>query len=108
MTDFIMKRNDTSPAIEMQLFSNAGSAVPISGATVRFHMKNAQTQEIVINAVATIVDATAGIVKYAWSSLDTVASGRYLAEWEVTYSDSKIETFPNNGNQVIVITDDLA
>lgn len=108
MTDFVMKRNDTSPAIEMQLLSNAGSAVPISGATVRFHMKNAQTQEIVINAVATIVNAATGIVKYEWDSLDTLTSGRYLAEWEVTYSDSRIETFPNNGNQVIVITDDLA
>lgn len=107
MPDFIMKRNDTSPAIEIQLLDNSGSAVPTNGATVRFHMKRSIDDVVVIDELATIVDDATGIHRYEWIIEDTAVSGLYYAEWEVTFADSKIETFPNDRHQSISIVDDI-
>jgi hypothetical protein len=46
-------------------------------------------------------------VQYDWSAADTATIGTYNAEFEVTYGDSSIETFPNNGFISVVVTDDL-
>lgn len=51
--------------------------------------------------------ATSGIVKYVWQSSDTAEPDTCRAEFEVTYADSTIETFPNNGYIEVVITNDL-
>jgi hypothetical protein len=53
--------------------------------------------------------ATAGIVRYDPLATDTDTVAVYDQEWEVTFADSKVATFPNTAtkNQVI-ITDDLA
>jgi len=55
----------------------------------------------------TIVDASGGIVKYDWSPSDTDTVGTYYVEFEVTKADNSVETFPNNGNAVVVITSSL-
>lgn len=61
-----------------------------------------------VNAVATIVDASNGIVKYDFTASDTDTTGWYWAEFEVTFSDASIETFPNSGYFSIKITPNLA
>ena len=57
---------------------------------------------------ATIIGALTGQVRYAWSASDTALIGTYNGEFEVTYSDNSVETFPNNGFISIEVTDDLA
>lgn len=51
---------------------------------------------------------SAGKVRYNWSASDTASVGTYEGEFEVTFADSTIETFPNSGFFSIIVTDDLA
>lgn len=100
---FTVKRGDTSPSLQY----NLQPAVSLGGASVVFNMSLRSTGAVVINrAPATIV--ADGVVRYDWQPGDSDVAGTYLAEFEVTYSDSGVETFPNEGFIVVVVTDDIA
>jgi len=98
---FYLKQNDTRPSYVAQLLQD-GSAVDLAGATVRFHMGS------VVDAPATIVDASTGVVRYDWLATDTAVAGTYNAEFEVTFSDGAVETFPNKDYLQIVIGEKVA
>lgn len=101
---FYIKQNDTSPAIEFQL----DPVVDLTGATVVFNMAQQDGTAKISRGVASVVGAAAdGIVKYDWSDGDTDTAGTFFGEFEVTYSDGSIETFPNADNIAVVITSDL-
>lgn len=105
---FNIKQNDTSPSIQTTLLDGNGLAVDITGNLgVTFHMRNSEGT-VVIDTAATVVTAGSGIVRYDWLAADTATAGTFQAEFEVTYSDGKIETFPNASYIEIVITDDIA
>lgn len=105
---FSIKRNDTSPAISRTLLDSAGDAINLTGATVRFHLKD-KAGVVKVDAAAVIVgDPLLGVVQYDWIAADTDTAGNFKAEFEVTYADSTIETFPNNEHIEVVITEDLA
>jgi uncharacterized protein YfaS (alpha-2-macroglobulin family) len=103
---FTIKQSDTSPSIRATLQNASGVAVNLNGATVRFHMKSVDGT-LVIDRAMTITTAASGIVTYNWQAGDTSTAGTYFAEFEVTYSDLSVETFPNTGNLPIVITPEL-
>lgn len=107
MVDFTIKQNDTSPALQCTLQDDQGIAIDISGSSARFHLVNYETGVVKIDSAGSIVSAVDGQVKYEWITGDTDTVGIYQAEWEVTYSDGSIETFPNNQNIIINIFDDL-
>lgn len=110
MSTFTIKQNDTSPSLQVSLTDSAGSAIDLTGATsIRFHMRLPSATAAKVDAAAATVGAsTAGVVKYDWSAGDTDTAGLYQAEFEVTYSDSSIETFPNGGYLLVNVLDDLA
>lgn len=54
------------------------------------------------------MNADAGSVKYVWTATDTATAGSFQAEFEVTYTNGAVETFPNDQSISIVITEDLA
>tara|TARA_R110000824_G_scaffold36239_3_gene112770 strand:+ start:122 stop:442 length:321 start_codon:yes stop_codon:yes gene_type:complete len=103
---FQIKQHDTSPEIEAVLSNAAGTPIDLNGASVRFHMRRAGGP-VVVDAAATIVTAAAGLVRYSWNSGDTDTAGSYQAEFEMTYGDGSIETFPNSSNIQIDIMADL-
>lgn len=105
---FYIKQNDTSPAMLATLQDASGSAVNITGGSVRFHMRPVGSTTAKVSTTATIVTASTGSVRYSWASGDTDTVGAYQAEFQVTYSDGKIETFPNDGYIAVEITDDIA
>lgn len=107
MSTFFIKRNDTGPSIAGTLERPDGTAVDLTGATIRFHMRVKGSGTAKVDAAATIVSAAAGSVKYDWQSGDTDTAGFFQAEWEVTYSDGTIETFPNYEFQEIQIFEDI-
>lgn len=112
MSDFYIKRNDTSPAIKYQLQDDAGDAVDISGANdVRFLMRQRGGDTVKVDdnlaGNVSLVDASTGIVQYDWQDGDTDTAGQWWAEWEVEYSDGTIETFPNDQYILVRVEEDI-
>lgn len=106
-TPFYLKTGDTSPALSVTLKDGDGAAVDLTGATVVFNMNDEDGAQVINRGASTLVDAASGKAKYAWSAADTAAAGYYTAEFEVTYSDATVETFPNRGYLEVHIIDDL-
>lgn len=107
MTNFEMVQNDTSPSIAATLKWSDGSAVNLTGATVKFTMKKGNT--IIVNeAAVTIVDAATGSVRYDWVAADTKQTGICKGEFEVTFSDGKICSFPSKGDLKIIFREEYA
>ena len=105
---FYIKQGDTAPALRATLKDPNGTAVDITGATVKFTLRSPAGVVVVNEAAVTIVTADAGIVEYAWQTGDTANVGYNSGEFEVTYSDGTIETFPNFGNFTVLISKQLA
>jgi len=105
---FYIKQNDTSPALLATLQDADGIAVNITGAAIRFHMRQIGSTAVDVDAAAVIVTALDGLVRYDWQAADTATIGSYQAEIEVTYADGTIETFPNDGYIRVEIIKDIA
>lgn len=103
-SEFKIKEDDTTPAIEAKLTDANGLPVNLTGASVKFLMRVKPGGSVKVNTGAVIVGtATNGRVKYAWTAANTDTADVYEAEWEVTYSDSTIQTFPG-GKEFITVT----
>ena len=107
MSTFYMKQSDTQPRMLATLQDGDGAAINLTGASVRFHMRTLGGSTVV-DAAATIITAASGLVRYDWVAADTDTVGSYQAEFEVTYPDTTVETFPNSGYIRVEITDDIA
>ena len=105
---FYIKQNDTSPSIQGTVKDPDGVAVVVSGATVRFHMWGKYNKTAKVDAAGSIVDGPNGVVKYDWSAADTDTTGTYSGEFEITFIDGSVQTYPNNGYITIKIKDDIA
>ncbi len=107
--DFKIKRNDTRPAIQATLGSVVNGDTITS---VAFNMADTSGTLVVDAASATIVQQASATqsaaVKYQWQAADTDTSGIYNAEFQVTFSDGRVETFPNEGYLKVQIVSDLA
>jgi len=100
---FYIKQNDTSPDFAAVLTDAAGNLAALTGATVQFHMAE-EDGTVVVDAVATVVSTVTATVSYAWQVGDTATPGKYYAEFEVTFSNGKVETFPNDrkGTRILI------
>ncbi len=102
--DFYITQGDTAPLLRVTLKDAADVAVDVTGATIKFSMVDrAGGQQIVNEAAVTLVTASSGIVEYAWVAADTAKGGSFRGAFEVTYSGGKIETFPNNRANPLII-----
>ena len=102
---FITKRGDTSPALLYRL--PVGNCYPVfnfMGATVVFNMRLGDT--VVINRAAANFEDDRTLL-YEWNDQDVAQEGRFEAEFEVTYSDGTVETFPKDGFIVVLIGEDI-
>lgn len=104
MANVTIKRNDTKDNIKATL-SNESGPVDLTGATVRFLMSKRGT--VKVDRPAQVQDAVNGIVWFVFEMGDTNETGSYQAEFEVTFSDARVETFPNDGFILINIINDL-
>jgi hypothetical protein len=90
---FFIKSGDTYPLITATLVDQYGVTANLTGASVWFRMTNSFYGNV-INSPATVVNATAGQVSYAWGSQDTAKTGTYSCQWYVVYSTGAQESFP--------------
>ena len=83
-----MKRGDLLPPLNATARYSDGTSVPLTGGTnPRFIMRLASTADLAtpkVNAVATVVSAAAGTLRYDWVTGDTDTAGIYTAEFEIT------------------------
>lgn len=88
------KRGDTRP-IDATL-KRAGKPVPLDGCTVKFFMDPVETARgQSVAGTGSVLDAAKGRVRYAPVSGDVANAGLHRAEFQVTFPDSVVETFPN-------------
>jgi hypothetical protein len=104
---FVLKQNDTSPSISAILKDSAGAVIDLSSASVVFHMKAIGASTLKIDAGVTVTDPANGAIQYDWVSGDTDTPGTYYAEFQVTYTDGSVESFPNTENLVVTIIPEL-
>ena len=63
---FFIKQNDTSPALQVTLKDASGTAIDLSGATVRFHMRQIGNTTAKGDAAAIVSDIDIVVIEYAW------------------------------------------
>jgi hypothetical protein len=102
-----IKQNDTKP-LEVTLVVNR-KRINLTGSIVRFSMRPVVLGlgPTISRQVADITDAANGEVSYAWLSGDTATAGIYRAEFEVTDTAGKVETYPTEGYIDVEIVPDL-
>lgn len=93
---FVIKRNDTSPSLEVQLLDADKNPVNLTNATAVFNMGTRDGETLVDGEDVTIVTAASGIVRYDWQEGDTSQAGTHNGEVEVTFFGGKVETFPKS------------
>jgi len=103
---FSIKQNDTGPSLLATLKDANDVPVNITGADVRFHMKSLE-RVVKIDSDMTVVNSAEGLVRYDWLVGDTDTFGTYYVEFEVTYIDGSVETFPNTGSLVVSVVKEL-
>lgn len=108
MTLYEIKQNDTRPRPDALLRFSDGTIPNLTGATVKFIAREVTSAEAKIDAAATITDVPTGAVEYTLLAADTDLTGTYYCEWEVTFADSSVQTFPTRGFDRLRIRGDLA
>lgn len=102
MDDFTIRQGDTAAPIAQTLTDEDDQAVNLQGATVRFKMWPEDGGTAKINAAAANdqvgagTDGSKGKVHYQWGGTDTDTAGVFLAQWVVTFPDTRVQSFPNN------------
>ena len=109
--DFFLKAGDTASTISATLQDDNGDAVDLQNADVEFHMvpisgsgSPALTDTASNDQNGTGGDGSKGQVSYSWQAGDSDVSGWYIGEWQVTYADTSVQTFPNAGSILIQIS----
>ena len=105
---FYIKQNDTASFLTRDLKDAFGAPVNVTAAAVVFSMRVKPAGTVKVDEQeCTIVTAGIGRVRYEWTAANTNTADEYEGEFQVTYANGKIQTFPNDGYIPIVITDDI-
>ena len=107
-TAFHLTQLDTYPMLEAQLTDPDDEPVDLGGADVELHVAEPRGGDVVVDDPVTVVDAGAGRVRYQFDESDTARSGRYRAEFVVTFPNGATSTYPNDGAETIFIDAALA
>lgn len=97
MADLNLVVGATAPSVFGTLVTADGSAINLTDATVRFQMRLAIDRRFAVDAVATVVDAVTGRVRYDWQAGDLALAGEFVSRWRIQYQDGAVEyTEPEN------------
>jgi len=110
--EFHIKRNDTLPALKLQLIDRSclGSRIPFdltNVSSVTFTMKNNCGDIKIMAKDAQILSFSGGVIQYNWEEEDTTESGIFEAEFQILYTDGKRLSVPQIGAIKIEIENDV-
>lgn len=80
----------------------------LTGATIVAHLKPINTGGAPHSLDVNIIDGTAGTVKLEVDTADTVAAGLYQLEWQATFPDTTVLTWPTKGVDYLLVRSQLA
>lgn len=103
---YIVKLGDTKEPMIFNI-SRDSEKVNLTGCVVRFLMIDSKKGDIIVEELATIVDAVNGVVSYTFKDKDVSHRGIHQCEIEVDFPDFRKETFPKNRPITIIVTDSL-
>lgn len=121
MDAFLIKRNDTLPAIEAVLSDDSGP-ISLAGATVYFTMRREEDGDCgsmptvggalfkktaVVVGDQSVGSPTRGKVRYEWAVGDTATAGSYGGEFEVHFAGTGVWSFPSAGTIPVIINGDV-
>jgi hypothetical protein len=94
MTDASFVTGDTRPDLTATLFNTVtGNPQDLTDCTVAFQMRKADDKRYTVNAAADIdADPTTGKVVYSWGANDLAVPGDYIAQFEITFVDLRVQT----------------
>jgi hypothetical protein len=99
MADYTITAGDLSPGIEYELTDDGTGQAPAVAdiQSAKFQMTTSAYKEIV-DASATVTTADSGnpLLQYAWQAGDTGNAGSYFGRFEVTYTNGKTASYPND------------
>jgi hypothetical protein len=107
MSKFFLKTHDTGKPVVASLKNSDGTAVNLTGCTVKVIVSAGVGVTAIVNRAVTVTDATGGIVTYTPIAADVATAGSYLAEWEVTTGSGGVFTVPDPGYDAFQIDQDL-
>ena len=98
MSDQTFTQGDTAPPIRATLKNEDGSVCDLTATdSIRFQMRKNEDKKHTVDQECDILHATNGRVSYDWGANDLSVPGEYIAQWEIHWSDGKIQTtFPRN------------
>lgn len=102
----VLKRGDTRTAIRATLKTPTGAAVDLTDATVRFLLADLRGV-LKIDKHIDVLDAAAGKVLAVLEATEVDEAGTFRAEFEATFSDGRVETYPNDSYIAVKILPDL-
>ncbi len=109
---FIIKRNDTLPALSLSVKSRGclNEIIPFNMSGVSactFSMSDDCGNLKISSSSAQITSASGGTIQYNWISEDTDTDGKFLGEFELFFNGGNKMSIPTLGAIEIVITKDI-
>lgn len=107
---FIVKQDDLFPPVDATVTDADGTVVDVTGATIKFSMRNSRSPSTVkVNgATGSIVDAAAGKIRYTMVGTDTDTPGTYEGEFQVIPSQGDSMRVPTEGYITVVVEEKVA
>lgn len=101
--NFVWKAGETKPPFKATLFDPNGNPVDLTGCSAVFKIRTQDLATLVQSGTMTIdADPTTGKVSYTLSSSINEA-GIYAGLIVVTFADTSVQSFPQNGSLNIEI-----
>jgi len=108
-TRFIV-RHSTKVLPRAKFYDEAGTAIDLTGKTVRYILRDLTTNTLIVNRLtATNENQTTNIgeVYYQWLTAHVAAALDAIEEWEVDHGGGMTETFPVGLPQRVRIVEDV-
>lgn len=105
--DLTIKQGDTSPPFNQAILDQNGNRQDLTGATVNFVMRALTATTPVVNAAASVLDASSGMVQYTFTSAQTATPGLYSGVFTVVLPGGATYTYPNDGYLEISVQENI-